>query len=185
MNKTQLKKHFDRKDFDPGAPAIKIYLWYFFNTVFFRSGLIPFSSVLVAMLKLFGAKIGRDVRIKPFVNIKYPWKLTIGDHTWIGENCSIENLAEVTIGANVCLSQGSMILTGNHNYKLSSFDLITLPVIIEDGAWIGAKGVVCPGVKVGSHAILTVNSTANKHLDPYKIYQGNPAVIVRERNIEE
>ncbi|MEO8795272.1 MAG: WcaF family extracellular polysaccharide biosynthesis acetyltransferase [Daejeonella sp.] len=185
MIKTQLKKQFDRKDFDPGAPAVKIYIWYFFNTVFFRSGLIPFSSLLVGILKLFGSKIGRDVRIKPFVNIKYPWKLTVGDHTWIGENCSIENLAEVTIGANVCLSQACMILTGNHNYKLSSFDLITMPVNIEDGAWIGAKSVVCPGITVGSHAILTVNSTANKHLEAYHIYQGNPAVKVRKREISE
>ncbi|WP_026898967.1 WcaF family extracellular polysaccharide biosynthesis acetyltransferase [Daejeonella oryzae] len=184
MNKTQLKKRFDKKDFDAGASSLKIFIWYFISTLFFRSGLIPFSVILVMILRLFGAKIGRDVRIKPFVNIKYPWKLSIDDHTWIGENCCIENLARVSLEKNVCLSQGCMILTGNHDYKSPYFDLITREVYIEEGAWIGAKSVVCPGIRVFSHAILTVGSIATQNLEAYTIYQGNPAVKVRIRTIE-
>ena len=183
MIKTQLKKRFDKKDFDAGASAFKIFTWYCISTLFFRSGIIPFSIILVAILKLFGARIGKDVRIKPFVNIKYPWKLNIGHHTWIGENCCIENLASVSLGENVCLSQGCMILTGNHNYKSAEFDLITLPVNIEDGAWIGAKAVVCPGVVVASHAVLTVSSIAVQNMEAYSIYQGNPAIKIRTRII--
>lgn len=156
-------------------------VWYYINALFFINSGNPSSKTKVLLLKLFGAKIGKGVIIKPGVNVKYPWKLTIGDHSWIGENVWIDNLAEVNIGANVCLSQGAMLLTGNHNYKLESFDLIVQKIVLEDGVWIGAKSVVCPGVSCKSHAILTVNSVATTTLEPYKIYQGNPAVFVRER----
>lgn len=150
--------------------------------LFFRSGLIPVSSVLVFILRLFGAKIGKDVRIKPYIYIHYPWKLTIGDHSWLAE-CRIENLAAVIIGKNVCVSQNAMLLTGNHNYKSSDFDLITRPVVLEDGVWIGAKAVVCPGITAGSHSVLTVGSIATNNLETYSIYQGNPAVKVKDRVI--
>lgn len=183
LNKTQLRKDFDKKDYDAGASTFKMVCWYFVSTIFFRSGLMPFSSILVAILRLFGCDAGKDIRVKPFVNIKYPWKLAIGDHTWIGEGCIIENLAQVTLGKNVCLSQESMLMTGNHNYKKISFDLFFKPVIIEDGAWIGANCIVCPGVVVASHAILTIGSVATKNTEPYTIYQGNPAIKVAERVI--
>lgn len=144
--------------------------------------MVPFSNVLVFILRLFGAKIGKEVRIKPFVHIYYPWKLTIGDYSWIAE-CRIENLATVTIGKNVCISQQAMILTGNHDYKKVGFDLITSPIIIEDGAWIGANATVCPGITVHSHAVLTVGSVATTNLAPYTIYRGNPAVKIKDRVI--
>ncbi len=183
MNKeTILKKKFDKKDFIVGASTIKLLCWYFTSMFFFRSGLIPSSSLLVAMLKIFGAKIGKGVRIKPYIYIHYPWKLSIGDHSWLAE-CRIENLEQVSIGANVCVSQKAMLLTGNHNYKKSSFDLITTPIILEDGVWIGANATVCPGVTAFSHAVLTVGSIATKNLDAYSIYKGNPAVKVKDRTI--
>ena len=184
MNKkTQLQKDFDKKSFKSGASAFKMFCWYFTSIIFFRSGLIPFSSILVAILKLYGAKIGKNVRIKPFIYIYYPWKLTIGDNSWLAE-CRIENLDEVIIGSNVCISQQAMLLTGNHDYKKVNFDLITKPITLEDGAWIGAKAIVCPGVTVASHAVLTVGSVATKNLDAYGIYQGNPAIRVKYRIIE-
>ena len=185
LNQTKLRKDFDKKDYHAGASRFKIYCWYFVSTLFFRSGFMPFSSVLVILLKAFGCKAGNDIRVKPFVTIKYPWKLIIGDHTWIGENCVIENLAEVTLGKNVCLSQASKLITGNHNYKKASFDLFVKPIFVEDGAWIGANAVVCPGVLVASHAILTVGSVATRSLEGYSIYQGNPAVKVRERELTD
>ena len=181
-NQTQLQKAFDKKDFDAGASTFKIVCWYFTSMLFFRSGLVPFSSVLVFLLKSFGAKIGKDVRIKPYIHIYYPWKLTIGDYSWLAE-CSIENLAQVNIGKNVCISQKAMLLTGNHDYKKSTFDLMTAPITLEDGVWIGASAIVCPGVTAKSHSVLTVGSIATKDLEAYSIYQGNPAVKVRDREI--
>jgi putative colanic acid biosynthesis acetyltransferase WcaF len=177
---TQLAKKFDTKEFVIGASALKQIFWYCTSGLFFRSGLIPFSSVLVWLLRLFGAKIGKDVRIKPYVHIKYPWKLIIGDYSWIAE-CFIENLDFVTIGKNCCISQKAMLMTGNHNYKKQSFDLFTQSIILEDGVWIGANASVCPGVICKNHSVLSIGSIATKNLDAYSIYQGSPAVKVRDR----
>ena len=139
------------------------------------------NGLKVAILKLFGSKIGKGVIIKPGVNIKYPWLLTIGDYSWIGEDVWIDNLAQVTIGLNCCISQGALLLCGNHNFRSETFDLIVKPITIEDGAWVGAKSVVCPGVTVKEDAIITVGSVATKSLDAATIYQGNPAVSKRKR----
>ncbi|MFB9054524.1 WcaF family extracellular polysaccharide biosynthesis acetyltransferase [Formosa undariae] len=171
---------YNNKWYQPGG-KLKILLWYFVNVLFFVNPLNPVSIVKVYLLKLFGSKIGTGVVIKPGVNIKYPWLLTVGDYSWIGEKVWIDNLAKVTIGNHVCISQEAMLLCGNHNYKKSTFDLMVGEIIIEDGAWVGAKSVVCPNVKIESHAILTVNSVATKTLEANYIYQGNPAKQIRKR----
>jgi putative colanic acid biosynthesis acetyltransferase WcaF len=166
-------------------PFIKGFIWYFINALFFINPMNPISSLKVFLLRLFGAKIGNGVRIKPGVNIKYPWLLTIGNNVWIGENVWIDNLDNITIANNVCISQGAMLLSGNHNYKKSAFDLIVGEITLEEGVWIGARSVVCGGVTGQSHAILTVNSIAVKDMEAYCIYQGNPATFIRKRDIQE
>ena len=135
------------------------------------------------LLRLFGAQIGKHVLIKPSINIKYPWKLKIGDYSMLGENVWIDNLDDVVIGNNVCISQGAIILSGNHNYKRISFDLLLGKIILEDGVWIGAKAIVCQNVTCKSHSVLTVNSTATENMEPYSIYQGCPAKKIRDRRI--
>lgn len=172
-------------NYKPGGTRVKRLLWYCINALVFKSYLLPLSGVKCFLLRLFGAQIGKQVVIKPNVNIKYPWKLEIGDHCWIGEEVWIDNLATVILENHVCLSQGSMLLTGNHNYKLSSFDLITSPILIQSGAWIGTKSLVCPGVEIGTHAVLSAMSVANQSLEDYTIYQGNPAIQIRKRIISE
>ncbi len=181
---TDLTK-YDNSWYDPGAGLLKRFLWYFTNALFFINPLNPSSGIKIFLLKLFGANIGKGVNIKPGVNIKYPWLLEIGDHVWLGEKVWIDNLAKVVIGNNVCLSQGCMLLTGNHNYKKVTFDLITGPITLEDGVWIGTGAIVCPGIICRSHSILTVNSVATKEMESYAIYQGNPAKKVKERIIKD
>lgn len=175
---------YDNSWYRPGGSILKRVSWLFVNAIFFKTTLVPVSKPKVALLRLFGARIGVNVEIKPCVNIKYPWHLSVGDYTWIGENVWIDNLTQTTIGSNVCISQGAMLLTGNHNYKNPGFDLIVKGILVEDGAWIGAQTVVCPGVKVGSHAVLAVGSIATEELLPYSIYQGNPAKKTRSRTME-
>ena len=114
MNQTDLSK-YNNDWYQPGAGKIKIALWYMTNALFLINPLNPFSSLKVFFLRLFGARIGKGVVIKQSVNIKYPWRLSIGDYTWIGERVWIDNLANVSIGKNCCLSQGAMLLCGNHN----------------------------------------------------------------------
>lgn len=166
-----------------GASKAKQWFWFICSVILVRNPLIPFSSIRKWVLILFGAKIGKGVRIRPGVQIKFPWKLSIGDHVWIGEHSWIDNLTNVTIGDHVCISQGAYICTGNHDHKSAGFELIMKPITLEDGVWIGAKAIVAPGVTCHSHSILTAGSVATKNMDAYGIYQGNPAVKMKERII--
>jgi putative colanic acid biosynthesis acetyltransferase WcaF len=168
---------------DIGASKLRQIAWYFTNILFFKNPFNPVSSLKVALLKLFGASLGPGVVIKPSVNIKYPWKLRIGDHSWIGEEVWIDNLSDVTLGKNVTLSQGSLLLTGSHDHTKETFDFLSTPIVLEDGAWIGAKAVVFGGTTCHTHCILGINSVAEKDLEPYTIYKGNPAVAVMTRTI--
>lgn len=167
--------------YNPGKNKLILLLWYFVNVIFINSYFIPISSLKVFILKLFGAKIGKGVVIKPKVNIKYPWKLEIGDYTWIGEKVWIDNLDIIIIGNNCCISQGAFLLCGNHDYKKPTFDLIINPIILKDGVWIGAKSIVCPGVIANENVILTVGSIAAGKLEVNSIYKGNPAIKIKNR----
>ena len=166
--------------YNPGPP-LKRFAWYCINSVFFKSSLFPFYGFKVFLLRLFGAKIGKDVLIKPGVNIKYPWLLETGNNVWIGEKVWIDNLAKVTLGNNVCLSQGSLLLTGNHNYANRAFDLIVRTIVLEDGVWIGARAIVCGGAVCRNHVVVSVGSVVTGELEAMGIYRGNPAVKIKER----
>jgi putative colanic acid biosynthesis acetyltransferase WcaF len=183
MQKTDLSS-YNNHPYHPGGNAVKRFLWHYVNQFFFNSGLFPVYGIKVFLLRVFGAKMGRNIAIKPYVNIKYPWNLTIGNNAWIGENVWLDSLVMITIGPNACISQGATLLTGSHNYKKSTFDLITNPVTLEDGVWIGAGAIVNQGIIAASHAVLTSGSVATKNMEAYSVYQGNPAVKVRSRIIE-
>lgn len=188
IRKSQVQKKVSLKDYDntwysTKGGTVKRTLWYFINVLFVLNPLNPFSSIKVWLLRLFGGQVGRGVVFKPGVNVKYPWLLRIGDHTWIGEGVWIDNLVKISIGSNCCLSQGAMLLTGNHDYKRSTFDLLVGEIVLEDGVWIGAKSIVGPGVTCGSHSVLAAGSVASRNLEAYSIYRGNPAAYVKERTL--
>lgn len=173
---------FDNRWYHPG-PRWKIVLWFLISPCTLNSYLPLPVAWKRGLLRAFGARIGRNVVIKPKVNVKYPWFLEVGDNAWIGEEVWIDNLTTVRIGRNACLSQGAMLLTGNHDYTRAGFDLKIGEITLEDGAWVGAKAVVGPGVTLGSHAVLAVGSVASRSLEAYGIYRGNPAEWVRKRII--
>jgi putative colanic acid biosynthesis acetyltransferase WcaF len=182
MNKINLSS-YNNDNFFHGRSILIRFLWIVVSRIFFET-VIPFPSYLKSkLLVLFGAKIGKGLVIKPSIKIKQPWFLEIGDHCWIGERVWIDNLVRVKLASNVCLSQGVYLLTGNHNYKKSSFDLMTSEINIEDGVWLGAKCMVGPGVNCYSHSLLTAGSITFKNLDAYCIYEGNPARVKRIREI--
>jgi putative colanic acid biosynthesis acetyltransferase WcaF len=167
-----------------GASRAKQIAWYCVNILFFKNPMNIISSLKVALLRGFGARLGKGVVVKPAVNIKFPWKLQVGDHSWIGEQVWIDNLSDVVIGSHVTLSQGCLLLTGSHDAARETFDFISRPIVLEDGVWIGAKAVVAGGSRCGTHSILGVNSVAESDLQPYTIYKGNPAIPVLRRVIQ-
>lgn len=165
------------------GPKWKVLAWYFINYGIFNSALPWPYSFKTALLRLFGAKVGKGLVIKTKVRIKNPWRLEIGDHCWIGESVWIDNLEDVAIGSHVCISQEALLLTGNHDYTKADFPYRLGKIVLEDGVWIGARSVVCPGVACRTHSILTVGSIASKEMEAWGIYAGTPATYVRRRTM--
>lgn len=178
--KAQQLSQFSNPEFNRGASRVKQVLWLITSAVFFKS-FLPFNALKILLLRAFGAQIGKGLIIKPHVNIKFPWKLSVKNHVWIGEKVWIDNLDFVTIEDNVCISQGAMLLCGNHNYKSDQFELITKPIHLKTGVWICAKAVVGPGVVCMENALLLPLSFADKNLEKNNIYQGNPAKLLKPR----
>lgn len=172
---------YDNSHYDTGAGIVRRSVWYVVNALIFDSWWVPVSAPKRMLLRLFGARIGRGVVIKPRVNIKYPWNLAIGDHTWIGEQVWIESLVPIDIGANVCISQGAYLLTGNHDYTDEIFNLVTKPITVQDAVWIGAFVIVCPGVTVRRASVLSVRCVVSADTEEAWVYKGSPAVKVRPR----
>lgn len=175
---------FDRSGYREG-PGWKIALWFLASHAFFYTACPWPSALKVWILRRFGCRVGTGVVIKHHVRIKNAWKLEIGDNSWLGEGTWIENLDDVVIGKNVCISQDAMILTGNHDYSRPDFRFRLGRIRLEDGAWIGARCVVCPGITCGSHAVLTVNSVATRNLEAWHVHSGNPAAPVRVRKMHK
>lgn len=170
-------------DYTPGAPLWRQLLWYGLGAPLFRSYSLPASSLKVWLLRRFGATIGQGVRIKPGVQVKFPWRLQVGDHVWLGEGAWLDNVAPITIGDHVCISQAVYLCTGNHDWSDPHFQLRPAAITLEPGCWLGARAVVGPGVTVGTGAVLTLGSVATRDLDPMTIYVGNPAQPLKTRRM--
>jgi len=148
------------------------------SLLLFESGWFPFSRAKIWVLRLFGARIGAGMVLKPFVRIKYPWKLHVGAHCWIGQDVWIDNLADVRIGDHVCISQGAYLCTGSHDYRSTNFDLLVRTIDIEDGVWVAAKVLIIGGVIVGRDAVLSIGSVVKGDVRPGSLVSGNPAQCV-------
>jgi putative colanic acid biosynthesis acetyltransferase WcaF len=181
-NRTRLAD-FRNDGYDPGRSLPVRLLWLAVNRAFLLTW-FPWPSALKrAVLRAFGARIGRGVVLKNRINVKYPWNLSVGDHSWIGEGVWIDSLGRVEVGADCCLSQGAMIETGNHDWSAPAFDLVVKGVVLEDGAWAAVRSLLLPGSRLRSHAILGAGSVLSGDTEPYGVYAGVPAAKVRERAI--
>ena len=176
-----LLHNYDNAWFERGRSKLVEVFWLILDAVFVRSR-IPGSFHRRLILRAFGARIGKRVLIKPGVRIKFPWRLEIGDDSWIGEEVWIDNLAPVKIGANCCISQDVYICTGSHDWGTPAFKLIVKPVKIEDSVWVASRSVIGPGVLVHEGAVLALGSVATSDLPPWGIYQGVPATLVKQRD---
>ena len=119
--------------------------WHLVSALVFQNSLVLPARCKAALLRAFGARIGKGCVIKPRVTIKYPWFLEAGDHVWLGEGVWIDNHTTVRLGSDVCLSQGAYLFTGNHDWNDPLFRFFCQPITLEDGVWVGARAVICPG----------------------------------------
>lgn len=173
----------DNSLLERGRPRIVEALWHFVGSPLVRSEFLPFSSLKCFVLRCFGARIGRGVYIKPRVRVKFPWYLQVGDYTWLGEGLWIDNLAQVTIGSHVCVSQDAYLCTGNHNWSHPHMKLFRKPIELKDGCWVAARSMVCPGLTVGECAVALGGSVVVSNIPDYEIHGGNPAVLLKRRKI--
>jgi putative colanic acid biosynthesis acetyltransferase WcaF len=171
---------FSSAGFDRGAPRWREAVWVMLNGALFSSWL-PGSGWRRVLLTVFGARIGRYVVVKPGVRVKFPWRLSVGDHSWIGEDVWIDNLAQVTIGAHACISQGAYLCTGNHDWRKETFDLIARPITINDHAWVAARASLAPGSVMEEGAVLAMSSLGQGRLERWTIHAGCPATPLRSR----
>ncbi|BDG09636.1 WcaF family extracellular polysaccharide biosynthesis acetyltransferase [Anaeromyxobacter paludicola] len=174
---------FDNRWYDPGRPLAVRVLWLAAHRAFLQTAFPWPSRLKSALLRAFGARVGEGVVIKPRVTVKYPWNLSLGDHTWVGEGVWLDSLGRIEIGADVCLSQGVMVETGNHDWSKPSFDLVVKGVTVEDGAWAAVRSLLLPGSRLASHAVLGAGGVLSGDTEAYGVYAGNPAAKQKERRI--
>ena len=166
---------YNNSDFNRGACKLKEALWLVVRSLLFAPWFSIPSGIKVVALRTFGAKVGQGVVIRSRVNITFPWKLTIGDHVWIGDEVMILSLAPVTIASHVCISQRAFLCTGSHKFRSEKFDLITKPISIGEGCWIAANVFVAPGVTLASHTMCAAGAVVLKSAGPDQVLVGNPA----------
>jgi putative colanic acid biosynthesis acetyltransferase WcaF len=184
MSRVELSRH-NLRGYSPGRPYWFRALWVAVEAVTLLNPVFVSYRLKATVLRMFGAKIGRGVVIKPSVHIKYPWRLSIGDNSWIGERSWIDNLGSVSIGSNVCISQGAYLCTGNHDWSDPGMGLVVKSITVEEGAWIGAFARIVPGVTVSSDSIITLGSVLLTSTEPGGIYSGNPARRTKGREIKD
>lgn len=175
LKKFNLPKNFRGKN------AFVVQLWWIIQATFFRASPQFMYSWRRFLLRLFGAKIGKKVIVRPTVKITYPWKVKIGDYSWIGDEVNLYSLGEIEIGKNVVISQKCYICTGSHNYLEKDFPIYAKKIIIKNQCWLATDVFVAPGVTIGKQAVIGARSSVFKSIPENKICVGSPAKIVRKR----
>jgi putative colanic acid biosynthesis acetyltransferase WcaF len=137
------------------------------------------------VLRCFGAKIGANVNMYPSTRIYFPWNLTVGDWSALGEEAFIYNLGPVTLGEKVTISHRAQLCAGTHDYTQPNLPLIKPPIVVHDQAWICADAFVGPGVTVGEGAIVGARCVVVKNVEPWAIMAGNPARLVKKRILKK
>lgn len=142
---------FTGAGYDRGGSAARQAAWLLVSGLLLNHWWCPLQ-LRATVLRLFGARIAAGVHIRHRVRIHWPWKLSVGENSWIGEGTWILNLEPVTIGANTCISQDVLLCTGSHHHDSPTFEFDNAPIAIGDGVWVAARATVLRGVTIGDNA---------------------------------
>ena len=164
-----------------GRPGWTVQLWWLVQATLFHGSPQVLYGFRRWLLRIFGAQIGAGVRIRPSVSVPYPWRLKIGDHSWIGDDVVLYSFAQITIGSDVVVSQKSYLCAGTHDHRSPAFDIQAFPIVIENEAWLATDVFVAPGVTVGHGAVVGSRSSVYTDLPSMMICVGTPARPVRPR----
>lgn len=178
LDKFKLPKNFRGKN------SFIVQLWWIVQSIFFRTSPQFAYGWRRFLLRIFGAKIGKKVIIRPTAKITYPWKVSIGDYSWIGDEVNLYSLGEIEIGKNTVISQKSYICTGSHDYLSDNFSIFAKKITIKDKCWLATDVFVAPGITIESGTVVGSRSSVYKNLEANKVYVGNPVKMIKERKIE-
>jgi putative colanic acid biosynthesis acetyltransferase WcaF len=156
-------------------------VWGFVYTVFFRFSPRPFHAYRSFILRLFGAKVGKNVHIYPRVKIWAPWNFEAGDETGIANDVILYSQGKISIGKRSVISQGSHLAAGTHDYTEIGFPLVTRPIIIGDHVWVAAESFIHPGVTIGDGSVIGARSVVTKDIPSWMVCAGNPCISIKER----
>ncbi len=165
---------YDQSWFDRGRPNWFILLWWLVQALAFPLSPHPFNSFRCSLLRLFGARIGRGVVIRPTARFTYPWKIEIGDYTWIGDNVVLYSLDKIHIGRQCVISQKSYLCTGSHDMQDPTFKLVTSPIKIGNGVWIAADCFIAPGIHIGANTVIGARSSVFNNMPAQQVCWGTP-----------
>jgi len=164
-----------------GRPAWLVQVWWIVQDTLFRWSPQAFFGWRNTLLRLFGASLGKGVRLRSTVRVTYPWKLAVGEYVWVGDDCVLYNLGEIVIGSHVALAHSVYLCTGMHDCTQTDFPIYALPIRVEDEVWLANDVFVGPGVTVGKGAVVGVRSTVLRDLPGGMICYGSPAKPVKPR----
>ena len=164
-----------------GRSAVVVQLWWLVEATLFRCSPQFMFGWRRFLLRLFGARIGRQVLIRPTVRTTYPWKLSIGDYSWVGDDVVLYTLGEIRIGNHAVVSQKTYLCTGSHDYNAADFAIYARPIVVEDQAWLATDVFVAPGVTIGQAAVIGARSTVLDDMPAGMICAGYPARVIRPR----
>lgn len=164
-----------------GRPGWYVQLWWIVEAVLFSTSPQFMYGWRRFLLRCFGAKIGHKVIIRSSVHTQFPWKVNIGDYSWIGDKVVLYSLGKITIGQHVVISQECYLCTGSHDYKTPGFSIYSEPICIEDECWLATDVYVAPGIHIGRGTVVGARSSVFKSLPACKVCIGSPAVPVKDR----
>lgn len=165
---------YNQSWFDRGRPGWFVLLWWLVQAVTFPLTPHNVNGLRVAILRAFGAKIGNGVVIRPTARITFPWKLQIGNYTWIGDDVVLYTLDRIEIGQHSVISQKCYLCTGSHQIDDPAFGLTTAPIKIGNGVWVATDSFVAPGVEIGSNSVVGARSSVFRSLPSAYICWGSP-----------
>ena len=166
-----------------GRSAVVVQLWWIVQATLFAWSPQFMYGWRNFWLRLFGAKIGKNVLIRPSVKCCYPWKLTIGDYSWVGDDVVLYTLGNISIGSHTVISQNSYLCTGSHDYTEPTFDIYAKDIHIGNGAWIASDVFIAPGVTLGDGIVVGIRSTVMEDLPGAMVCYGSPAKPIKPRKM--
>lgn len=167
------------------AENVKRVVWMFTQATLFRYSFHSAYRFRRALLRCFGAKVGRGVLVRPTVRVEIPWNLEIGDDSALGDFAIVYSLGRVTIGRLTIVSQYAHLCAGTHDHTRRTFPLIRAPITLGDDVWVAADAFVGPGVTVGDRSIVAARATVVKDVPPDQVVGGNPARFIKRRELRD